>query len=283
MYEKKKPMKKKIIIAIVTVILVFSFFSLIFNRKATKLESIIKETFQTIEYYLIKNPIQYLEDLKDEYHSMREVYQENQLLKEALDDYSVVKSQNDALKSEIEELKKLNEFSNVPTDYKIKKAIIISRDIEAWNSKVIINVGSKDNIKEGMIVISSEGMIGKVSNVSELSSTVTLLTSENYMAQVPVMIKKKDSDDYAYGVLVKYDVNKQGFIVDMLSDDELDVESDVLTSGTGGISPKSIVVGKVREVSVPTDRLSPQVLVSPAASFNDLEYVMVLQRGDGSE
>lgn len=283
MNNRKKTFKKKLVIAIVTLILTSSFFSLIFNRKTTKIESIFKETFQTIEYYLIKSPLQYIEDLKDEYVAMKNVYQENQLLKEALDDYSIVKFQNDALQNELDELKKLNEFTNIPTDYKVKKAVVTSRDIEGWNSKLLIDVGSKDDIEEGMIVITTEGMIGKISSVSEFSSTVTLLTSENYMAQVPIMIKKKDSEDYAYGVLTKYDVNTHQFVVDMLTDDEIDPEGEVLTSGTGGISPRSIVVGKVSEITVPTDRLSPQVKVTPSASFDDLKYVMVLQRGDSNE
>lgn len=283
MIEKKKTAQRKIIIVIVALILLSSFFSLIFNRKSTKIESIFKETFQTIEYYLVKRPIQYFVDLKDELYALADVYEENKLLKSALDDYSIVKSQNDALKQEINDLKELNGFTNIPTDYKVKKALVISRDIEAWNSKVLIDVGSSDQIEEGMIVISTQGMIGKVTSVNEFSATVTLLTSENYMAQVPVMIKKKDSEDFAYGVLTKFDVKKQNFVVDMLSDEELDLEGIVLTSGTGGISPRGIVIGKVNEVIIPNDRLSPQVYVNASASFDDLKYVMILQRGGSNE
>ena len=71
MNNRKKTFKKKLVIAIVTLILTSSFFSLIFNRETTKIESIFKETFQTIEYYLIKSPLQYIEDLKDEYVAMK--------------------------------------------------------------------------------------------------------------------------------------------------------------------------------------------------------------------
>ena len=37
-----------------------------------------------------------------------------------------MKSQNDALQNELDELKKLNEFTNIPTDYKVKKAVVTS-------------------------------------------------------------------------------------------------------------------------------------------------------------
>ena len=76
----------------------------------------------------------------------------------------MVKSQNDALQNELDELKKLNEFTNIPTDYKVKKAVVKSGDIEGWNSKLLIDVGSKDDIEEGIIIITTEGMIGKISS-----------------------------------------------------------------------------------------------------------------------
>ncbi len=280
MNRKSNLLKKKIMVSIVIITLLLSFFSLILNRKETKIESIFNETFQTIEYYVVKCPIQFFRNIGDELHHVREVYNENKVLKSALNDYMIIKSQNDVLKDEINDLKGLTEFTSIPVEYKAKKAIITSRDIESWNSQILINVGGNQGIKEGMTVITTKGMIGKISSVSEFSSVVTLLTSENNMAQVPIMIKKQGSDEYAYGVLTHFDVEKQCFVVDMLDDDPIDLESEVYTSGTGGLSPRGIIVGTVSDIVVPPDRISPQVYVKPAATFDDLKYVMVLEKGE---
>lgn len=281
--ERKKIMKKRVLWAIVVGIMLISFVGLIFGRKNTPFEQVLKETFQSIEYYCVKRPLQYFDDLKDEYISMRKVYEENKGLRAALEDYAVVSSQNEALKKEIEALKEMSELSNIPTDFKGKVASVISRDVESWNNKLMINLGDINGIKEGMVVITGEGMIGRVSSVSELTSSVTLLTSENNATQVPIMIQKKGSEEYAYGMLKGYNIKEKSFEIDMIDQAEIEVGATILTSGLGGVSPRGIVVGKVESSIIPDDQILLKVYGTPSNSFESIHYVTVLQRSDQSE
>lgn len=284
MKRKNEIFRKKIIGAIVVFIVVFSFFGLVFGRKNTPFEQVIKETFQSIEYYCIKRPIQFVNDLREECVQMHQVYEENKKLRSALDDYAIVSSQNEALKKENNDLKEAAGLQSIPTDYKEKVATVISRDVESWNNKLVINMGSQSGITEGMVALGNNGMVGKVTSVSVLTSTVTLLTSENTSTQVPIMVKKKGTDnDYAYGMLRSYDVESKCFVVDMLESCEIEIGESILTSGLGGNSPRGIIVGYVQNSTILEDQVLPQLSVEPASHFDDLNYVTILQRSDVSE
>ncbi len=284
MKRKNEILRKRIIGAIVVFIVVFSFFGLVFGRKNTPFEQVIKETFQSIEYYCIKRPIQFVNDLREECVQMHQVYEENKKLRSALDDYAIVSSQNEALKKENNDLKEATGLQSIPTDYKEKVATVISRDVESWNNKLAINMGSQSGITEGMVALGNNGMVGKVTSVSVLTSTVTLLTSENTSTQVPIMVKKKGTDnDYAYGMLRSYDVESKCFVVDMLESCEIEIGESILTSGLGGNSPRGIIVGYVQNSTTLEDQVLPQLSVEPASHFDDLNYVTILQRSDVSE
>ncbi len=283
MNDRKKTMKKKILWAIVIGIMTLSFVGLVFGRKNTAFEQVLKETFQSIEYYCVKRPLQFFSDLKDEYVSMRHVYEENERLRAALDDYAAVSGQNEVLIKENQDLKALTEIENIPTDFKAKNASVISRDVESWNNKLMINVGAQNGMEEGLVVMSSDGMIGKITSVSELTSTVTLLTSENNASQAPVMIKKKDSEEYAYGMLKEYNVEEKCFVIDMVDQIEVEEETEIFTSGLGGIAPRGILIGYVKDYNVPEDQILPKIYATPSSSFDDLNYVTVLQRSDLGE
>ena len=79
-----------------------------------------------------------------------------------------------------------------------------------------------------MAVCDSKGMIGVVSHVTEISSTVSLLTSENPSNQIPVMII--NGDQTIYGLLKNYDVNKKVLNITLLSGiDKLEKNAKVYT------------------------------------------------------
>ena len=56
-------------------------------------------------------------------------------------------------------------------------AAVISRKTGSWWRQLILNKGSKDGVEIGNIVIGPGGLLGRVSNTSLLTSSVTLITS----------------------------------------------------------------------------------------------------------
>lgn len=180
---------------------------------------------------------------------------------------------NQELKSEIEELKKLNNLSSTLTDFNSLSAVVIERNKMYWFNSIVINKGSSSGIKKDMAVISSDGLIGKINKVSKTTSEVKLLTTNDKNEKISVMIKT--SDDTIYGIMNGYQDNYLE-ITSVNKNINVDNNSLVYTSGMGGIFPSGILIGKVAMVKEDKYNVSKLILVEPSSSFNNLKFVKVL-------
>lgn len=269
----------KRIIVVTVVLILFSIVTLITSRSVTPIESIFKDTVANIEYYVIKTPLEYIGNIFSEFKELKNVYEENAQLKEQLDKYAKEVARNEVLSSELEELKDLTKIKYLPTDYTVSYTKVISRDVESWNNEVTIDLGKSAGVKEGMAVIGVKGMIGTITNVTELSSTVSLLSNESSKSQLPIMIMS-DGKSY-YGLLNKYDVEKKCYRITLLSDvEKISKDAKVVTSGLGGAgkSPKGILIGTVSKFTTKGEDGQMECLVKPSADFNSLNYVAVVKR-----
>ena len=277
MNNRRKKRNKRIIIGVFVVVILVSVIGFFVGRKQSRLEKTLSNSISMIEYYIIKKPISFVNDIFNEYNDLKDVYDENRILKEKLDSYVNVESENEVLQSEIKKLKKLTEM-----DYKTKAASVQIRDQTNWNDEITIDAGSLNNVQEGMAVCDSKGMIGVVSHVTEISSTVSLLTSENPSNQIPVMII--NGDQTIYGLLKNYDVNKKVLNITLLSGiDKLEKNAKVYTSGLGGKWPKGIYIGKATKLVTQSDGTTMTLTVKTAAQFKDLSYVSVVKKVNGNE
>lgn len=276
--RQKKKFQRRIIIFTV-VMLVFSLVSLLISRSPSSIESILKDTVANIEYYLVKTPIQYVSGLFSEFNELKDVYKENELLKQQLDKYAREAAINETLSLELEQMKEITKIDFLPTDYNVRYTKVISRDVESWTNEITIDLGETSGIKEGMAVISAKGMIGTVTKTDKISSTVSLLSAENPHSQLPVMIMS-DNQEY-YGLLNRYDTQTQTYRITLLSDvEKLDKDARVVTSGLGGVgkSPKGILVGTVSSFTPKSEATESVCQVKPSANFDSLNYVAVVQR-----
>jgi len=275
---KDKPHRNQLLIVAILLIAI-SALSILSNAQGLPFSEFIRDPVASIEYFVIKGPISFVSGVVKEYGELKDVYKENQKLKSSLDEYARELALNEVLDSELAELKDITKLQSLSTDYKIKYTTIIQRDAESWSNHVIIDVGSNADIKEGMAVMTSKGMIGTVTKVTALSSTVTLLTNENNTTQLPVMMVS-DGKKY-YGLLDNYDVNDGVYTVKLLSTvDSIKTGTKVTTSGLGGKgkSPKGILVGTVTGFSAGNSATGKSVTVKPSADFDSLNYVAVVQR-----
>lgn len=279
LYKKKKNKHTRRMIVITVVLIVTSVYALVSGITELPFSSVFQDTIANAEYYVIKSPVNYVKNVFTEYHDLKLVYRENKKLKRSLDNYASELAMNEVLSNELSEMKKITNIESLPTDYKVKYTTIIERDAESWSNQVKINMGSNSQIQKGMAVITSKGMIGTVTKVGTISSTVTLLCSENNSVQLPVMIV--DGENTYYGLVNSYNVKAGTYKVSLLSTvDKIQKGLNVTTSGLGGKgkSPKGILVGKVVGFNEGTDASGKYVTVKPSVNFDSLNYVAVVQR-----
>lgn len=244
----------------------------------------ISDSVAVVEYYVIKKPIEFVSNLFNEYNELKDVYNENKILKEKLAAYASVEVNTDVLSNEIDDLKKALDLQQLATDYDVKTATVISRDASSWTSEITIDLGSMAGVKKDMVVVASKGMVGKVTSVTEVSATVQLLTTEKPISDLPVQIMNGDQN--VYGLLKGYDVDSKCYEVTLLSNvDKLEENAKVITSGLGGDqkAPKGIYIGTAEGMDVSSDGTTKTLKVKPAEDFSDLSYVSVVFRGNNNE
>lgn len=281
MNNRKKQRNKRIVLIITVAIVVFSTISLVFSRTQGGLERMVSDSIAAIEYYVVKKPVEFVSNLFSEYNELKDVYKENKILKAKLSSYASVEVNTDVLSKEIDELKKMLNIEYLPTDYNVKTTSFV-RESDDWNNEITIDLGSLAGVSKDMVVISSKGMIGKVTSVTEVTARVQLLTAENPTSALPIQVINGDQN--VYGLLNRYDIESKCFEITLFGDvEKFEDNAKVITSGLGGKAPKGIYIGTVESSIVSEDGTSKTIRVKPAADFNDLSYVAVVFRSDSNE
>ncbi len=183
--------------------------------------------------------------------------------KEELNQFKSKNISNEIILNENKELKELiNNY--VSSSDKLLAKIIVDHDSPFLKS-IIINKGSKDDIKIGTNIYDQSYLVGRVIEVNYKSSRVLLLSDLN--SNVPVTIAPQNIQAIITGI---GDNNgKIKYIKDGLSE-KLENDSIVYTSGTGAIFKSGIPIGKLKILK---NEISTELKVQFYSDFSQLKYV----------
>ena len=280
--KKKLEVKYIILIVIVVIILILTIFSFIIRdkRNLSAPEKFLKECFLSVEQVVLF-PIKFVANEFKEFINLKDVYEENMVLKENLDRYDLLYTQNQELKRQIEELKEEYGVDNVLSEYEYVKATVINRNVNYWYDTMTINKGSKSGLTEDMAVITSKGLIGKVIKTTKNTSEIKMITSSNSNNKISVIINDEEQNINLYGILTDYDSKNNMLAIEGISENNTIKEgSKVYTSGLNDIFPSGILIGEVKKEIKDNYGLSKIVYASPSNDMSDISYVSVLKRKD---
>lgn len=148
-------------------------------------------------------------------------------------------------------------------------ANVIGRPTTSWEGVIVLDVGSEDGIERSMPVLSAQGLVGQVVEVSLGSCRVRLLTDPRGGAAALVQRTR------ATGVV--RGSGERVLTLDFVDRAAIPKPGDVvLTSGLGGVYPKGLVIGEVDEVDLRLNDLYPRIVVASQVPFDSLEQVLVL-------
>ena len=282
MKKRKNSKNKRLFLILLIVIIVLSvlFYTVKKDRNLNTFESLIKDTIVEIEKIIYK-PINGFNNMIEEFTSLKNVKKENQILKSNVEKMESTEAENIELKQEIERLKEELNIEHVLTNYDYLNATVISRNSFYWYNMLTIDKGSHNGIKEGMVVINSTGLIGKITNVSTFSSDVKLITTNDTNNKISVTVTNGDTK--LTGIINGYDYEKGLLTVEGISNTATVSNGDyVYTSGLGGVFPSGILIGKVENITTDVYDLSKIINVKPSAKFDDINFVTILKRNDAS-
>jgi len=186
-------------------------------------------------------------------------------------DYNQIQSEIGQLKSEkilnnfiIQENKRLKKIID---DYVAVSDVIVAKVLIDKKSpflrSIIINKGSKDNIKLGMAVIENDYLVGKVVEVNFTTSRILLLSDLN--SKIPVTIEPGGFQSILSGT-----GRNNGKIQYLKEDYIIEEESIVYTSGSGGLFKAGIPIGKIKDI------LSKEKKIEFFSDFSQLRFVKVI-------
>ncbi len=257
---KKKQKNKWIIIGIVIFLILGLFVSLIIDRKTGRIETVLKDTV-TIINKVVMYPFTALNKDKGKTQS---------------ENYLIQKNRNESLEKEIQELKEELELNKTLTEFDPVNATILSRNKSYWFNTLSIDKGKLSGIKKDMAVITSKGLIGKITKVYDNSSEVKLITADDINFKVSIAIKTNEVDNYA--ILNGYDKDTHLIKATGIDNTTPVNEGDtVLTSGLGSMFPSGIYIGTVEKIESDKYNLSKTVFIKTFQNFNDIHYVTVLK------
>ena len=207
-------------------------------------ENFIKNTFIEITDYSTffkdyKKNRKELEDLKSINISSEIIQFENKELKELINDY-------------------------VSSSNKILAKIIVDQDSPFLKS-IIINKGSKDNVKIGTNIYDQSYLVGRVIEVNYKTARVLLLSDLN--SNVPVSIAPQNVQAIITGSGENYGEIK--YIKEGLNN-KFNDQSIVYTSGTGAIFKSGIPIGKLK---IKEGEMAKKFKVEFYSDFSQLKYV----------
>lgn len=280
MRKKKRIEKRKIIlITLLVICIVLGYMANIVstNRQLTVFEKAIKDSVLTVSRVLTY-PVDFVNKKIIASKEKKQMYNDYTNLKNELEQIKSYKDENEELKKQLNDLKKILEIDNMLTDYDKINATIISRDLAYWNEFITIDKGENAGIFKDMPVIVNNGLIGKVVKTTAFSSTVKLLTS---YSMDKISVKIKYNDDYIYGILSKYDYENDIYIIEgILENVDIEKGTIVTTTGMGDIYPSGIVIGEIVGVGTDNFDLSKVLQMKSNVDFHGINYVTVLKRGD---
>tara|TARA_Y100000590_G_scaffold276982_1_gene310967 strand:- start:857 stop:1681 length:825 start_codon:yes stop_codon:yes gene_type:complete len=264
--------KKHIVVLVFLLSLSFTLITLSI-RSRDKLAEIEKTILFFVSPILkVSNiPKEWTKDLWKNYLDLKDFRKENVKIKKQLHALQNIQKKFWELKSEISRLHTILKVKE-EKGFKYHTAKVIGKEKNVFSKTVLIGKGRKHNIKQNMIVINSQGLVGRIDQSHLYTSRVLLITDPRSPVHVRVQRTRTQ------GVFSMINTTKG--IVEFVSKDSDILPGDLLiTSGLGEIFPKGIYVGYV--VKSKNDSSFKKLIVEPAVNFNKLEELKIMEEIKG--
>lgn len=214
------------------------------------------------------------------------VFYPAQLVATSLNTFRAVADENEQLKEENARLRQetyharegLQELARLHTlvrfddkwDFPIVTARVVGHNPGRFLTTLVINRGTYHGVQEDMPVFSMNGLVGKITKAAMTHSRVQLLVDPNL--KLSVMERRTR----VVGFLESMDGHMLTAMVPTHAG--IQVGDTLVTSGLGGIFPKGIPVGTVKNVRKSDLDVMRLMDVAPFQEFSILEEVFVMEK-----
>ncbi len=232
------------------------------NSRAENIRLAILDKFVPNVSFLI-SPFTVLQNIFLDFRSYSEIFQMNQDLTKEIQKLKYWKEQ--AIQWEAK-YAKLLDLNNVKLDSKLIyfSAMVLADSGSGFRQNILINVGSKDGVKNGWATTDGLGLVGRITGVGKETSLVMLLTDTS--SKIAVSIKPSGEKAIVQGDNTRFPT------LELIENDDLVKVGDrIFTSGDGEVFPKGLLIGRVVRDSNGRGR------VNLAADYKRLTFLKVMR------
>ncbi len=207
-------------------------------------------------------PARMLAGVYDYFHELKTIRQDNVKLRD--ENKQLVMMSNKARALEIENRLLANLLNYTPPpEATYVTARVIAEEGNAFSHSLIAYTAGNPNVKKGQVVLSENGVIGRIEQVGQMYSKIILITDIN--SKIPVVVERTrvrgilSGDNTSIPKLVFVPLDAKIFIGDR-----------VITSGVAGVFPPGLPIGKVISVD------KNEIKVKTLGDLDRIEFVRIV-------
>lgn len=200
-----------------------------------------------------------------DYVDLLEVRNENRRLKMLLDSYDEKQAKYREAYTTFLHLQEELDFRK-DADFPPLTARVIGKDPAFWFHTIIVDRGENDGVVEGMVALTSQGIVGQVIHASRNYSKVLLAIAPSsaidviiQKSRVRAILKGTGEDGYVLNYVLKNAIIEKG--------------DQVVTAGIGGVFASGVPVGTVTDVHRKKRGMFLDIEVKPSVNFQRLEFL----------
>lgn len=208
-------------------------------------------------------PVTKVSRMVADFQSYNRIYQQNQELRQELQQMKAWREAALQLEQKNAKLLDLNEVKLNPK-LSYLTGVVLTDAGSPFRQSSLINIGSRDGVKDGWPAMDGLGLVGRISGVGRNSSRVIFVTDTN--SHIPVLIKPFDQRAILSG-----DNSLLPPLEFLENSDQVQPGDRVVTSGDGGVFPNGLLIGQV------TQGADGRFRVKLSADYRRLEFLRIIR------
>lgn len=177
------------------------------------------------------------------------------------------------LERQVADLRELLAMRQAGAGWQWLDARVIGFDAQNLLRSISIDRGRDDGLVDGMTVMTSRGLVGRITQLSPGWARVLLISDAS--STVSARVQRSRASGVVYGQ--RSATGKPSLLLRFVPQgEEMRVGDRIVTSGVGGIFPEGILIGTITQVQRRETDIYQEATVEPSADLVRLESVYVV-------
>lgn len=211
-------------------------------------------------------------DLFGYFYRFDALERENEELKRKIQEYEKLEISYNAAIKENSALREAAGIKAKHADFEMELCTVVSLTDNGFQSALTLNKGSVSGIEVGDCVITGDGMVGFVDQVSLNSCVVKTVIHVDFNASAAVSRTRE--------VVVtngSFELASDGLLKVSYLENDADVKAGDVILTNGGAYPPDLIIGRVVEFCQESHGISSYASVKPVVDFSGLSTVLVIK------